>query len=109
MTRFIKGRSKYRAIPTIVEGIRFASKKEAARYQELRLAQHAGDILDLELQPSFKLFVEGDLICTYRADFRYREGEKCIVEDVKGFKTPEYKLKAKLFQALYKGYKFRET
>jgi hypothetical protein len=108
---FIKSRSKYRAVPTVVDGIRFASKKEAARYQELKLAQHAGDILDLELQPSFKLFVEGVHVTTYRADFRYRDTAlgRDVVEDVKGFKTPEYKIKAKLFQALFPRYLFRDT
>jgi hypothetical protein len=108
---FTRGRSKYRAVPTFVDGIRFHSKKEAARYQELLLAQHAGDILDLELQPAFKLYVEGKLIGTYRADFKYRDVElgREVVEDVKGFKTEVYKLKAKLFQALYNRYEFRET
>lgn len=108
MTRFTRRFSKYRAVPTVIDGIRFASKKEAARYQELRLAQHAGDISELELQPNFPLWVEGVLICTYRADFKYREGSLVVIEDVKGFRTPEYKIKAKLFKALYR-YEFRET
>lgn len=108
MARFINRRSKYRAVPTVVDGIRFASKREAARYEELKLAQHAGDISELELQPNFPLWVEGVLICTYRADFKYREGAQLVIEDVKGFRTPEYEIKAKLFKALYR-YEFRET
>ena len=46
---------KYNAIPTTVDGIRFASKREARRYLELKLLQKAGHISDLELQPRFRL------------------------------------------------------
>ena len=45
--------NKYHNIPTIVDGIRFASNKEARRYQELKLLEKVGEISDLELQPSF--------------------------------------------------------
>jgi hypothetical protein len=37
-------RAKYGAEPTVVDGIRFDSKKEAARYQELKLLAKAGEI-----------------------------------------------------------------
>jgi len=39
----------------------------------------------------------------YRADFRYVEARtgKLIIEDVKGVKTAVYRLKKKLFEALY--------
>src|SRR3990167_2292221 len=33
---------KYGAVPTVVDGIRFASKKEARRYSVLRLLEKAG-------------------------------------------------------------------
>ena len=95
--------SKYHAIPTEVEGIRFASRMEARRYQELRLLEGAGEIRDLELQPRYPLRVNGRLICTYVADFRYwdvREGRH-VVEDAKGVRTSTYKLKAKLMKAVY--------
>jgi hypothetical protein len=45
--------------------------------------------------------VQGKLICTYVADFKYLENGKEVVEDVKGFKTPVYKLKKKLVEAIY--------
>lgn len=77
--------TKYRAIPTTVDNIRFASKKEAARYTELKLLFRAGKIQTLELQPEFKLHSYGDgtYIGTYRADFAYFDGQRRIVEDVK--------------------------
>lgn len=95
--------SKYNAKPTIVDGVRFASRKEAARYRELCLMQRAGEIEDLELQPKFPLVVSGINVGTYIADFRYLDrttGER-IVEDVKGVRTSVYKIKAKLVKALH--------
>jgi hypothetical protein len=97
-------RSKYRAIPTVTDGIRFASKREAARYSELRLLEKAGEIASLELQPVYPLTVNGKHVCKMIADFRYLDGGKhgkLTVEDCKGFKTPVFRLKAKLFEAIY--------
>jgi len=92
-------RSKYRNIKTVVDGIKFDSKKEAKRYQELKLLEKAGEITDLELQPRFNLIVNGKKICAYIADFRYTSRDKTIIEDVKGMRTPIYKLKKKLMKA----------
>ena len=82
----------------------FDSKREAARYAELRLLERIGDIADLECQPRFPLIVNGALIATYVADFRYRARDGAVVvEDVKSepTKTPVYRLKAKLVAALH--------
>ena len=65
-------RSKFRAVRTTVDGITFASKAEARRYQELRLLEKAGVITELELQPRYQLAVNNMDICEYRADFTYR-------------------------------------
>lgn len=96
-------RSKYGAKPTTVDGIRFASMAEARRYSELRLLEKAGEISGLELQPKFKLVVNGQHICTYIGDFRYRckYTDPLITEDVKGILTPVYRLKKKLVLALH--------
>lgn len=95
-------KSKYRAVRTTVGGVTFASKKEAARYVMLKAMEQAGEISDLELQPSYPLKVNGVLICTYRGDFRYREKDgTVVVNDVKGFLTPAYRIKKKLMKALY--------
>lgn len=118
----LKARSKYHAVPTTVGGIRFASKREAARYQELRLLEKAGEIYMLELQPVFVLRCPGfrDVtMCTedigkYVADFSYvthrdypAKGE-CVVEDCKGFRTPLYKWKKRHVEAQY-GIVVKET
>jgi hypothetical protein len=94
-------RSKYGAIKTEVDGYIFHSRKEAARYQELKLLEMAGEIQNLTLQPPYPCFVGGKLICTYVADFSYRDRASFRVEDVKGYKTDVYKLKKKLVEAIY--------
>lgn len=106
----MKRPSKYGAVRTEVDGITFASKKEARRYSELKLLERSGDISELSLQPRFPLTVGRHRICTYVGDFTYRDRGTgvVVVEDAKGFKTPEYKLKAKLFEALY-GFPVREV
>lgn len=99
--------SKYGAVRTEVDGISFASRKEARRYSELKLLERAGEIADLKLQPRYPLVVNGVKVCTYVADFSYHPTfrgavmAQATVEDAKGFKTPEYKLKAKLFAAIH--------
>lgn len=100
--------SKYHAIKTEVDGIVFASRAEARRYQELSFAEKAGAIQTLGVQPRFKCVVNGELICTYVGDFDYWENGAYIVEDVKGMLTPVYKLKRKLMKALH-GIIIRET
>jgi hypothetical protein len=96
-------RSKYHAVPVMVGAIRFASKREGRRYQDLQLLQRAGEIVGLELQPSFEIRVNGRHICIYRADFRYIVAAtgKTVIEDAKGMKTPVYRLKKKLVEAQY--------
>ena len=95
--------SKYRNVRTTVDGIKFASKKEAKRYAELALVQKAGRIHNLTCQRPFTLAVNGATICKYLADFTYSEipSGRYVVEDVKGFRTPIYRLKAKLMLALH--------
>ena len=108
VNRLMNRRSKYGAEPTVVHGKRFASKKEANRYVELTLLARAGKIKDLACQPRFGLF-SGDWrssrshkLAEYVADFSYltRAGE-FVVEDVKGFRTPVYRLKKKWAEACH--------
>jgi len=94
-------RHKYNAIKTKLDGITFASKAEAKRYAELKLLAQAGVISNLILQPRFDCVVANVKICTYVADFMYLERGKQVTEDVKGVKTPVYKLKKKLVEAIH--------
>ena len=95
--------SKYRSVRTTVDGITFHSKREANRYSELKLLERCEKITFLELQVPYKLKVNGILIATYIADFRYLDVAtmKTVVEDAKGVITPTYRMKAKLMEALY--------
>lgn len=94
-------KSKYRNEPTVVDNIRFASKREAQRYTILKLREKAGEIRGLELQPRYLLQVGGVNICTYVADFRYWIGDRLHVEDAKGVRTREYVIKKRLMLAMY--------
>ena len=94
-------RHKYGAKATTVDSIRFASKKEAKRYAELKLLAKAGEISGLELQPKFGFWLNGRKIFSYIGDFSYWIGDKQIIEDVKGVRTPFYKLKKSLIEARY--------
>lgn len=94
--------SKYHAKRTTVDGIQFDSAKEAKRYTKLRAMEQAGEIEGLRLQVPFEILpsfeCEGVKYrgMKYIADFvYYRDGVR-VVEDVKGAKTPEYRLKKKL-------------
>jgi len=94
-------RNKYGARKTIVDGITFDSKKEARRYSELKLLEKCGKIEDLELHPRFDFVINGVKCGFYKADFRYIENGFEIIEDVKGMRTPVYRIKKKLMKAIH--------
>lgn len=101
--------TKYKAVRTVVDGIAFASKKEARRYSELRLLERAGEIRSLQLQPSFPIVINGVKVCNYVADFGYVDHKgNPVVEDVKGVRTPVYRLKKRLVKAVH-GVDIHET
>lgn len=107
-TKKKKKKSKYSAVKTKVDGIKFDSKKEARRYKELKILERSDEIKSLELQPRFLLqekFKYNDKTIRkieYVADFRYiDEKGNTVVEDVKGMKTEVYKIKKKIFLKRY--------
>ena len=117
---------KYKNKKIEVDGIVFDSKKEARRYQELKLLEKSGEIHDLQIQVKFILIpkqyskteftkagkprvIESE--CTYIADFCYiaADGEK-VVEDTKNpylRKEPRYVIKRKLMLYVH-GIRIRE-
>lgn len=104
----MKRLSKYGAVPTIVDGVRFASKREAKRDAELVLLKRAGQISALRRQPRFPLKVAGKLICTYVGDWLYSEPNGVwVVEDSKGHQTRDFIIKWKLAKALYPNLEWR--
>lgn len=97
----MKARAKYLNKKTVVDGIKFDSKREATRYSVLKIMQAAGIISDLRLQVPYVINVNGLKICKYVADFVYIDKGREVVEDVKGMKTPTYNLKKKLMKAVH--------
>lgn len=106
-------RNKYGNKKVIIDGIKFDSIRESARYRELKILEKAGEIKNLVLQPHFLLldsFKKNGK--TYRkteyiADFKYIENGQVIVEDVKGVCTDVFKLKHKLFEYNYPDYELK--
>ncbi len=97
-------KSKYGAVKTEVDGIMFDSKREASRYQELRLLEQAGEIANLRLQVPFELIPKSKygMPIRYIADFTYNDlNGQLIVEDAKGVKTPVYRLKRRMMAEKY--------
>ena len=100
--------TKYRAIKTEVAGIKFDSKREAVRWQELNYLQRAGHISDLkrqvpiELVPGVKLHGETRARPAIRlvVDFRYIENGATVWEDTKGMETPASRMKRHMAKAL---------
>lgn len=112
---------KYRNRKVELNGIRFDSKKEARRYAELLSEERAGKIQDLRRQVKFVLIPsqrersdgkkKGRVLereCAYIADFVYTRDGLCVVEDAKGYRTPEYKIKRKLMLFVH-GIRIKET
>ena len=110
-TKFFSSRSKYGSKKTIVDNIKFDSKWEAERYGQLKAMERGGVVTDLELQVPYNIIINDIKICKYIADFRYKKESNHtitndeyyveVVEDAKGFETPEFKLKKKLMKAVF--------
>lgn len=80
----MRNRKAIQSKKRIINGIAFDSHAEAERYIELFYLFKAGKIFDLSCHPVFPLKVNGKLITTYTADFRYYAPNMVVVvEDVK--------------------------
>ena len=101
-------RNKYGNKPVVIDGIRFDSKAEARRWQELQTLLRGGEIGNLRRQVSFPLHcVNGAKVGEYRADHVYYDyGLGCeVVEDVKSSATAQDRLylwKKRHFEAEYR-------
>jgi hypothetical protein len=112
-------RTKYGNKKVGYNGESFDSLKEYGRFCELSLLEKAGEITDLQRQVKFTLIpaqYEPDVIgvrggvrrgkllereTSYIADFVYNRDGKQVVEDTKGFRTPDYIIKRKLMLYLH--------
>ncbi|WP_454056880.1 DUF1064 domain-containing protein [Cupriavidus sp. Marseille-Q8015] len=91
-------------------GVKHDSGREAKRWRVLATLQHAGVIRDLQRQVYFVLAPAVDLgekrkkpALRYKADFVYVECAtgKRVVEDAKGMRTPEYRIKKHLMATVH--------
>ena len=122
--------SKYNSKKITRDGMEFDSLQEYRRFRELCLLERAGRITGLQRQVKFvliptqyerferysqktgKRLKDGirtlEQECSYIADFVYMEDGKQVVEDTKGFRTAEYKIKRKLMLWV-RGIQIKET
>lgn len=118
--------SKYHNRTVVQDGAVFDSVKEHRRWCELKVLERAGKIRDLRRQVDFELIPpqrepdavgkrggvkKGRIIeraCIYRADFVYLENGQTVVEDAKGVRTKDYKIKKKLMLYVH-GIRIKET
>ena len=99
-----KRRNKYSAQSSWIDGHRFASKAEAKYYMTLKLRERLGEVTNVQRQEPFVVLgPKGQVVCTYRSDFTFWDNveKRKRVIDVKGFRTPLYKLKKKLVEAFH--------
>lgn len=90
--------SKFHAVLTECDGIKFQSKKEAAYFRELQARVHMGEVAYFLRQVPFDLI--GGV--KYRVDFMecLKDGTIRYV-DVKGYRTQTYKMKRRMVEASY--------
>ncbi len=110
-----RSKNKYKNKKIAVDGQIFDSKKEARRFQHLRLLERTGAIKHLQTQVKFILIPtqrepdtigvrggrkKGKLLereVAYIADFVYTTSDGIqVVEDTKGIRTADYIIKRKL-------------
>ena len=103
-------KSKYHNVRCEWDGMKFDSKKEMARYADLRLLELTGHISQLKVQPVYILTAG----VKYKGDFQYIENGKTICEDVKsgekagkGTQTRVFLNKWKQAKVLYPQIEFR--
>lgn len=106
--------SKYNNKKVEVDGIKFDSKREYARWNQLKIMERAGAISDLkrqvpfELAPSVQLGGRKKPALRYVADFTYTQGGKMVVEDAKGMLTDVYRIKKHLMLSVH-GIEIKES
>jgi len=101
-------KSKYGNRKVVVDDVLFDSKREASRYQKLKLMGLAGEISGLRLQVRFELapavVINGRKkpALRYYADFVYLDKSGgVVVEDAKGHRDGIYKIKRHLMKSVH--------
>lgn len=96
--------NKYKNQKTIVDGITFDSKAEARYYYYLKQRE----ITNFKMQESFVIHDAFSLngkryqVIKYKPDFTFYDGDQLVkVVDVKGKRTADFNIKAKVFAKRY--------
>lgn len=94
--------NKYGATKANFQGIQYHSKREAREARDLEMQRRAGEFSYVKRQVRISLDVNGYHICNYIVDFEIGYPDGTIeYREVKGFETDVWRLKWKLFEALY--------
>ena len=113
----VKGskKNKYSNKHVQVAGVKYDSVKESEYADYLNLLKHGKEIISYEYHKDYPIFVNGERICYYEADFSIinKDGSEKIV-DIKGYTKVRimgklqqsqayamFRLKKKLFHAVY--------
>ena len=104
-------RHKYRAKPVVLDGVWYASQREAAHAQKLAILQRTGKVsvvlrqVPFEIAPAVRDPTTGKVTARaerYVADFLvYWTDGALEIHEVKGFRTREYLRKKRRVEALY--------
>ena len=96
------------AVKTAYNGVLYDSKSEAAYAAHLDRRLASGEIGAWGRQVRVRLEVNGKLVCSIVPDFLVWDpsGGGATYVEVKGFETPIWRLKRKLFEALYPKVKY---
>lgn len=97
-------RRKYGNKKVVFDGIKFDSRWEFEYYQLLVLKKKVHKIIDFKVHVTYPIKVEGTHICNMNIDFvvvELDESKTYIDTKSKYTITPTFKLKAKLFKAIY--------
>jgi len=106
------GQNKFNAERTEANGRIYDSAAESKRAVDLQWLLQLGKLSDLKYQVKFLLVPKqlGERAAYYIADFTYiDEDSHYVVEDMKGHRTPEYRLKRKLMLQVHGIHIFETT
>lgn len=105
---------KYNSKQKVIDNILFDSESEALYYEHLKKRRMYGEIEGLVVHPQFVLvppfvYENKQIKATiYTPDFLYRENDKTIVVEIKGFAKSDYELRVKMFKYLNPNFHFVE-
>lgn len=78
------------------------SRKEADYCFQLQALKAAGEIKDFEYEKSYDLCINGKRICQHKPDFTVTAIDGTVsVHEVKGFATADWRLRRKIFEAVF--------